>query len=309
MFLPFEKWHGCSNDFVVIWLAASDGELVINSLKRQAISLCNRHTGIGADGLLILLTQHRHDLTPYGLLIINSDGSIAKTCGNGLRCAASSVRKRHLDHGNPRELPEMVELLVEGESLLCRFLPGSLAQPLVVVEMGTPTLNSDVPWFAAAKNAWADVATATGAAATIGVCTIGNPHIVLTSEGASRELLLRLGPALQQTPLIDGVNVHLVRALEVTAPDQARAGREIGHKLVEIYEAFVWERGAGETLACGSGACAIAALALDTGLLERSAWVGIDMPGGRLYVHQDADCGSVQLAGPAVFCFSGRTEV
>ena len=309
MFLPFEKWHGCSNDFVVIWLAASDGELVANSLKRQAPRLCNRHTGIGADGLLILLTQHRNDLTPYGLVIINSDGSIAKTCGNGLRCAASSVRKRHLEHGNPHELPEMVELLVEGESLLCRFLPGSLAQPLVVVDMGTPTMNSDVPWFAAAKAACATLIPAAEAPTNIGVCTIGNPHIVLTSDEASREQLLRFGPALQQMPLSDGVNVHLVRAREVTAPDQARAGLEIGHKLGEIYEAFVWERGAGETMACGSGACAIGALALDSGLLERSAWVGIDMPGGRLYVHQDEAGGSVQLAGPAAFCYSGQAEV
>ena len=309
MFLPFEKWHGCRNDFIVLWIADSDGELVLNSLKRQAVRLCDRHSGIGGDGLLILLTKQRDDLTPYGLVIINSDGSIAKTCGNGLRCAASSVRKRHLGQGRSRELPEMVELQVEGETLLCRFLLGSVATPLVVVDMGTPVLNREVPWFEAAEQACAVVTKKAGQIASIGVCTIGNPHIVLTSEAASRELLLKLGPALQDHPLKDGVNVHLVQTRDITAKDQARAGQELGQKLTELYQAFVWERGAGETMACGSGACAIAALALATGLLERDAWVGVDMPGGRLYVKQDEANGPLQLAGPAVFCYSGQVEV
>lgn len=305
MFLPFEKWHGCLNDFVVIWISDQDGDVVEGSLKRQGKALCHRHSGIGADGVLVLRTRKRGDLMPYKLTIVNSDGSIAKNCGNGIRCAALSVLKAHREKGDPKALPEMVELDVEGEALTARFMRQAGAFPLVCVEMGVPKLGSDVAWEKVAQRE----AKRLGSFQEIGVCEIGNPHIVLTTDDASRDLVRKLGPALQKAPLADGVNVHLIKPLELTDKDQARAGVELGHRLGEGYEVFVWERGAGETMACGSGAAAVGALALASGLAERSDWIAVDMPGGRLYVKQESAKDPVLLAGPGVFVYDGKVPI
>src|SRR5205809_607514 len=140
MFLDFEKWHGARNDFIVVWISDADGEIVEGSLKRQAIALCDRRSGVGADGILILRGKKREDLTPDRLAIVNSDGSLAANCGNGLRVAALSVLKRHRELGNPKELPEAVSFRITtdpgGDEKVCRFLRPSGPWPLVAVEMG-----------------------------------------------------------------------------------------------------------------------------------------------------------------------------
>jgi diaminopimelate epimerase len=295
-----------------MWISDTDGDIVKDSLRRQAIALCDRHGGIGADGVLILHTQKRGDLTPYGLTIINSDGSVAKNCGNGLRCAALSVLKRHREQGNPKDLPEGVDLTVEGAQLTCRYLRSSGTYPLVAVEMGVPTLGDDVTWADAARSAVAKLAVdlqRSDVKSEIGICDIGNPHIVLTGDKFDRNLLLKVGPALQTAPLADGVNVHLVVPQTLSAKDQQRAGQELGFELAELFKVFVWERGAGETMACGSGACAVAALAYETGLIERDQWVAVDMPGGRLYVKHESADDPVVLAGPGQFVYKGTVSI
>lgn len=312
MFLDFEKWHGCRNDFIVTWIGDADGELVESSLRRQAVALCDRRAGIGADGILILRGKTRDALTPDRLAIINSDGSLAANCGNGLRVAALSVLKRHREKGEPKELPEAVSLTITtdpaaGEKV-CRFLRPSGAWPLVAVEMGVARTDG-VPWKADALAQLASLAKSLGApglAAEAGVCEIGNPHLVVPFEGASRELVLRLGPAMQAGTSWSGLNVHLVHSVPLTDKDQQRAGQELGGRLGELFRAYVWERGAGETEACGSGACAVAACSLASGLGERDQWIAVDMPGGRLYVKQDDPGEPVLLAGPGVFVYSGK---
>lgn len=312
MYLNFEKWHGCRNDFVVIWISDLEGEVVLDSLKRQGQALCDRHSGLGADGVLVLRTKKRGELTPYALTIINSDGSIAKNCGNGLRCAALSVLKAHREKGDPKALPEAVELEVEGNTLTCRFMRPAGQYPLVCVEMGVPKLGSSLSWEKSAAEAVKAVGSKIGMAdlaQEVGVCEIGNPHVVITTAAASRDLVLKVGPALQSTPLEDGINVHLVKAVDVNAKDQSRAGAELGHKVSEGYQVFVWERGAGETMACGSGAAAVGALALASGLVERDEWILVDMPGGRLYVSQQSPEEPVLLAGPGAFVFEGKVSI
>lgn len=304
MHLDFEKWHGCRNDFIITWISDADGDLVRDSIKRQAVAFCDRHAGIGADGILILTTKKRDDLTPYALTIVNSDGSTALNCGNGLRVAALSVLKRHKEKGDPQNLPEVVELTVEGAPKLCRFLRPSGAWPLVAVEMGVATVNDAVAWKEKARAAVSKLVSA-----EIGVCEIGNPHVVVTTDAATRELALTFGPALQTAILPGGINVHLVKSEPLTDRDQARAGTELGQRLGELFSAYVWERGAGETQACGSGACAIAACALSSGLSDRSEWIGVDMPGGRLYVKQEETDDPILLAGPGVYVYSGKLPI
>lgn len=318
MILTFEKWHGCKNDFIVTWLSDIDGDMVLDSLKRLAPKLCDRTgAGIGADGILVLHTKKRGDLTPDRLSIINSDGSTAKNCGNGLRCAALSVLKLHREKGNPQELPEAVEFNVEGRSIVCSFMLGSAVTgnasgarwPFVSVAMGEPRVGSEVPWEAAATAAVKSAASSTGVRGDFGVCDIGNPHVVIFADQATRADLQKIGPVLQAHNGGDGINVHLVTNEAVEPKDQKAAKDSIGHTIAERFRAFVWERGAGETQACGTGACAIAACAFESGLTDRSEWVAVDMPGGRLYVSQPDDGGPVTLAGPAEFVFAGQVSI
>ena len=206
MILSFEKWHGCKNDFIVTWLSDIDGEMVLDSLKRTARRLCDRTgAGIGADGILVLHTKKRGELTPDRLTIINSDGSTAKNCGNGLRCAALSVLKMHREKGNPQELPEAIEFNVEGRPIVCSFMLGAAALgkstdarwPYVSVAMGEPLVGDAVSWGSSAVSlAKSKISGTAGTAESarlrvdLGVCEIGNPHIVLFADEARREDLL-----------------------------------------------------------------------------------------------------------------------
>lgn len=323
MELAFEKWHGCRNDFVVTWLSDEDGDLVRDSIVRQARVLCDRRAGIGADGILILWTKKRHELMADRLTIINSDGSLAKNCGNGLRCAALSVLKRHRDsmrsmsveaakRNAPEILPELVSLDVDGRSMHCRFMRVGPEWPHVAVDMGTPMVGDEVPWrgavLAALREAWRRGGRKDNDYEAE-VVDIGNPHLVLQTPAASRELMLELGPALQSVAGMDGLNVHIVASKDSSDRDAQRAKQDLGQELGDIFTAFVWERGAGETWACGSGAAAIAAVSLASGLSERSLWVAVDMPGGRLYAKHEEAGESVVLAGPGLPVFSGRVTI
>jgi len=315
MFLAFEKWHGARNDFIVTWLSHNDGDIVLDSLKRSATRLCDRSgAGIGADGILVLHTARKGDLTPHKLSIINSDGTVAKNCGNGLRCAALSVLRRHRLEGNPTELPEAVEFDVEGSPKVCRFAFGSgkATWPHVSVEMGVAKVNADCSWYEQACAEIQRVAAELNLPelkTDFGVCEIGNPHLVFFVNEASREKIRKIGPAFQKSRFWDGINVHITHVEEIADKDKAAAKNAIGHKVSELFKAWVWERGAGETQACGSGACAIVACAYASGTTSRKDWVGVDMPGGRLYIHQESDDAEVQMAGPGEFVFEGAFEV
>ena len=314
MILKFEKWHGAKNDFVVVWLTSSDGEIVLDSLKRSAARICDRKgAGIAADGILVLQTKNRSDLLPYGLTIINSDGSLAQNCGNGLRCAALSVLRRHRLEGNPNELPEGIELEVEGAKKISRYTFGSgkTTWPHVTVEMGTPLLNDSCSWFESAKSEVkrvSDELKIPELLSDFGVCEIGNRHLVFFVENATRDMICRVGPAFQKSAVWDGINVHLAQAEEFSDKDKNIAKNAIGQKVSDQYKVLVWERGAGETQACGSGACAVVACAIASGSSSPADWVAVNMPGGRLYVSQEQIDGEISLAGPGEFVFEGSIE-
>ena len=315
MFLNFEKWHGARNDFIVVWIPDTDGDIILGSLLRTAAKRCDRSgAGIAADGILVLHTKRSSDLTPYKLTIINSDGTVAKNCGNGLRCAALSVLRRHRLDGNPTETPEAVEFEVEGAQKVCRFAygAGKSTWPHVTVEMGIPKVNSECSWYASAREEVTRVAAELSMPELLeefGTCDIGNPHLVFFVNEASREKVRRIGPAFQKSKHWDGINVHIAHTEEVSDKDRSAAKNTIGHKVTDVFKAWVWERGAGETQACGSGACAIVACAYASGTTSRTDWSAVDMPGGRLYIHQDAEDTEVEMAGPGEFVFQGAIEI
>ena len=308
MHIPFEKWHGCKNDFLVIWMISTDKDTVLESLKRLAPKICNRDgSGIGSDGILVIETRTRKDVEPLALHIVNADGSLANNCGNGLRCAAMSVRRKSLSEST-REV-EGVNFNVEGRSIDCRFT-GKPSNPLVAVTMPIPSVNN--------ANLWHDEVTTLFNGLSkqfkefnpeIVTVSLGNPHLVATSDESSAEISIDIGKKMQVARNGDGLNVHLARALETTEKDIQKAKQELGEPIGDLFEVWPWERGVGPTQACGTGACAVAVAAYEDGITERKDWIAIDMPGGRLYAKQSAEGEPVILAGPAAFVFAGEIEI
>jgi diaminopimelate epimerase len=316
MELEFEKWHGNKNDFIIIWF--NHDQISFDSLRRQTPALCQRDgSGIGADGIIVLHTKTARDLLPYKLSIINSDGSLAQTCGNGIRCAALSILTHHLKAEQKVEIPDALGLQLESSFVNCRFLgrlaPGRAGQlPLVVVDMGHPKVNAENSDFNEVKNFVESQAKKLGMPELTRdwhLVSISNRHLCFFLDSVNRDMIRKVGPALQASSLWDGINVHLCASKRVMDEDRRISAQVLSGPIDEIYEVFVWERGAGETQACGSGASAIGASAFASGLTDRRNWLGIDMPGGRLYVKQENAADSVTLAGPAQMVFRGRLEI
>ena len=330
MDIKFEKWHGAQNDFIVVRLPVLDQELLLGTLRRQANRLCHRHRGIGADGILVLWTRTGQEL-PEALSIVNSDGSLAANCGNGLRCAMASVlhhegAKKASPLGQGRgpkggrggsslEL-DALPLDVEGRSMVCRQIGKMGSTYFIAVEMPTPDLNEKVKWWETGKHELAQAVVESQKARGEALFAyeahgvdVGNKHLVMVSENMNREIILAVGPRLQKSAHWDGMNVHGAKPLVPSEKDQSRAGQEVGGSLNALFQVWVWERGAGETMACGSGAVAVGVQHLASGLEERDAWVGVDMPGGRLYVKQDEPDSPPILAGPAEFVYEGLLTI
>lgn len=311
MWIDFEKWHGCLNDFIVTW---ADDAMIIESLKRQAVRLCKRDgSAIGADGILILKTKNARDLNPSELIVINQDGSLAKNCGNGLRCAALSIYKRHIEAG---EMLEGVSLDLAGRHMDCRFLTkghkkATREQPFVAVTMGEPVLDAKHQAFKEIKKFAHDVfqrLLPSIRPQEIHYCELGNPHLVfLLDEQLPIKDATMVGEALQTSPYWDGVNAHFVCEEAFKTSSGEKTFLETNPD--SIYKTIPFERGVGLTQACGSGASAIGAAILGNGFVERNDWLVVKMPGGSLYVKQDAEDDPVILAGPAELSFVGKLEI
>lgn len=315
MLVSFEKWHGCHNDFIVIWSNPNEMQYLGDSLKRQAQRLCAKDgAGIGADGILVLETSSPREFVPKQLTIINRDGSLAANCGNGLRCAALSIY-RHLTDKAVHELQPSVTLTVQGEEKICHFLPMTAKKtvlPWVAVTMGTCTLNEENPWHDDVAKELAILSKKLGQpglSQNFYTAEIGNRHLAIFLDKISEELLSKVAQPLQQLWSGDGINVHLVQSSEPREEDQQLARLGGCAPLSEAHKALVWERGVGRTSACGSGACAIAVASLSNEFAERDQWVLVEMPGGSLYVQQKGRDYEAILAGSAEFVFAGTVEV
>ena len=312
MQLEFEKWHGAKNDFIVVRLDGRD-DIALSSLRRQAEKLCSQDgTGIGADGILILTKSSVELEIPDSLEIINSDGSIAATCGNGIRCAAASIL-REITAKRDYDIPDGLAIKLADRSVTCQFLSTQPDKPFVSVDMGELSLNQDD------KRKEQIAEELTKAQAELKLSTkldnwsyahIGNEHIVIVVDELTRTLLHQLGPRLQKSAHWDGINVHLIKEIDQSAvPHSSLMQKTGGQSIGSYYEALVWERGAGPTAACGSGACAIGAAVLDQGFDDREDWLGVKMPGSVLLVRQRSSEDACELAGPTELVFTGTLEL
>lgn len=272
--LRFTKMHGAGNDFVVLDLR--DGSAPPSPQLSRA--LADRHVGIGCDQILTIESpRNAGSLASYR--IWNADGSAAGQCGNGARCiaawllrdGATAAREFVLD--SP-EGSHAVQALDDGRYRVAmglpRFEPGAI-----------PLLGFDT----AADEYALDVDTGT---IRFGAVSMGNPHALIEVDDIARAPVAGLGPMLQAHPAFpDSVNVGFAR---VRARDRV--------------DLRVYERGVGETLACGSGACAAAAILVRRGRIDRR--VVIALPGGELEIDWPADDQPITMAGPATFVFEGE---
>lgn len=280
--LSFVKLHGLGNDFIVVDRRAEGTPLP----RERALALCDRHRGIGADGVLSLLPSRE---APLAMHVTNADGSVAEMCGNGLRCVVRHAVDRGL-------LPPEGGVVETGAGLRpCRVEPGGEIR----VDMGRPELRPErVPVALASPAAGERIVDAPleveGASLHFTAVSMGNPHaVIFVDAGPSlRELALQLGPALERHPLFPRrTNVEFARFV---AP--------------RVVDLVVWERGAGLTQACGTGACATAVAAVLTGRAVEGEPLEIRLPGGSLRVEVEPAFARVWMTGPAVEVFSGVTS-
>ncbi len=275
--IPFVKGHGTGNDFVI--LPDPDGALVLTPALVAA--LCDRHRGIGADGVLRVVRSAKHpDAAGFAaeaewfMDYWNADGSSAEMCGNGVRVFARYLVENDLATPSGDGLP------IATRAGVVRAVVGS---PTIAVHMAAPRVY-------AASTASLGPLTVPGVAVDC-----GNPHLVCGISAGLDALDLHVAPGVDPAVFPDGVNVEFVAAAEPV--DDADV-----HVRMRVHE-----RGSAETLSCGSGALAVGAVALrDAGL--SAGVVAIDLPGGRLTLTVTPD-GQWWLAGPAVLVAAGEVDV
>ena len=278
MRLPFIKMQGLGNDFVMLsQLVAQDWELDPDTDASRIAQLtrfvCDRHFGIGADGLIFPWPVHDGSSSTIRFVYFNSDGSQAEMCGNGMRCFAQFVKNEGL----------------VSESEFAVDTPAGAIQPAVhegtdqvTVDMGRPVVESTHETLYVAETAF-----------PVSCVSMGNPHCLIFQEDLKEPLDPAVfGPMIETHSRFPArTNVEFIEIVDR------------GHVKV-----VVWERGCGFTLACGTGACAVAVAGIALGKLDHT--VAVDLPGGTLHIQWDGRLDSpVLMRGPATRVFEGEIMV
>ncbi len=303
MELGFTKMHGTGNDFIMI--ENLDGAIALT--PEQVSALCDRHFGIGADGVILVERSSREGAAGY-MHYINGDGTLAQMCGNGVRCLAKYL----VDHGIGGEMddPHGGHLLADtlaGPRPLTYRLGADGKVTAVTVDMGAPILEAaSVPTtLAPTKRVVLPDGTAVDVVVDAPIETpfgtfgftcvsMGNPHAVTFIDHPEDLQIEGPGPFLEQAPYFpEKSNIEFARV------DRSPHGDRITMR--------VWERGCGETLACGTGACATAVAAALTGRAARVST--LVLRGGELDIRWDEATGHVSMTGPAAVSYHGTISI
>ncbi len=273
MLLKFTKMHGCGNDFMVIDLVSQYVKLKPHLIPRWA----DRHFGIGFDQLLVVEPPHS-PAADFRYRIFNADGSEVEQCGNGARCFALFVRDRKLtnkDHLVVETKGGIIELFVTGNNE-------------VTVDMGVPVLEPEKIPFIAENQAISYELATNVQDLNISAVSMGNPHSVTLVDDVKIADLETLGPLVENhSRFPQRTNAGF---MQIISPSEIRLR--------------VYERGAGETLACGTGACAAVVAGRLRGLLDET--VTVHLPGGTLTIVWPGEGQPVKMTGPCKKVFEGR---
>lgn len=270
--MKFTKMHGLGNDFVVF----TDTNGASKDYADAAIQLCDRHTGIGADGIIIVAPSQKADLC---MRIINADGSEAEMCGNGIRCFAKYVYERGIITKDEFTVETLAGIMTP------RITVENGKVTLVTVNMGKPFFApADIPMTAEGDKILNYPLSIDGETVKVSSVLLGVPHTEVFVDDVNTVPLLELGPKIEKHSVFPkGTNVNFVEVVD--------------NKTLKVR---TWERGAGATLACGTGCCGTAVVAFENGFTGREVDVQVYL--GTLHISYKED-GTVFMTGPAVESF------
>jgi diaminopimelate epimerase len=273
----FAKYEGLGNDFVVV-----DDAPAHASFTAHAIEICDRHRGVGADGVLLI----ERSADSVAMRVINPDGTRPEMCGNGIRCVAW-----HLVRTGVREAGMPFDIDTDSGMHRCRV---QLQRDGAVIEvaMRAASLEPNAIPVAAERPVIDETFDVAGASLRVSCVSMGNPHAV-TFDDVGLDARALLGPALQKHARFpQSANIGFAR---VVAPQRI--------------DLAVFERGAGFTEACGTGACACAVAAVETGRATRHAPIEVKLPGGVLTIVVGAAGERISMTGPARHVFDGELDL
>lgn len=277
--MKFTKMHGIGNDYVYVNCL----EEKIGDPARTARLVSDRHFGIGSDGLILIEPSEKADFT---MTMYNADGSQGAMCGNGIRCVGKYV----YDHGLTHQEHVRIETISGIKELDLTVREGKVE--LVRVNMGSPELTAaQIPILTQEKKAVNLTIEVDGDTYGITGVSMGNPHAVVYLEDLDNLDIEKLGPKFENHPCFpDRINTEFCRVLDE-------------HNL----QMRVWERGSGETLACGTGACAAAVSSIINGYTKEQ--VNVKLLGGSLEIYWDQENNLVYMTGPAKEVFHGEIYI
>lgn len=281
MEMKFTKMHGCGNDY--IYVDGASWQISKEQKPELVKRLSDRHFGIGGDGVIFINPSKEAD---FEMEMYNMDGSRAEMCGNGIRCVAKFVYDKGLtDKTSIRIIScgkiKYLDLFVEDGKV-----------STVKVNMGSPILRAaDIPVISDNEEVIAESIEVNGKNYKMTCVSMGNPHAVIFVDEVSTLPLETIGPLFENhVRFPKRINTEFVKVLDE-----------------ETVEMRVWERGTGETLACGTGACAVVAACVLNGLTKEQ--VTVKLLGGNLQIQWDRDANVVYMTGPAATVFEGEIQI
>lgn len=279
MLLKFYKMQGIGNDYVYINCFEND----IENPSELSKKVSDRHFGIGSDGLILLRPSSIADLK---MSMFNADGSEGKMCGNGIRCVGKLSHILGIIHGENIT----VETLSGTKQLKLNIVDGNVES--VRVNMGAPLLEREkIPVIYSEPRMVNAPITVGGVSYNITCVSMGNPHAVIFTKNIDNIDIEKVGPLFEKNDIFpESVNTEFVEVL--------------GKKDLKMR---VWERGSGETLACGTGACAVAVAAGINSISPRGEDINVHLRGGTLKINWGND--SVWMTGPAELVYTGEIEI
>ena len=280
MKIKFTKMHGCGNDYVYI----NCFEQKIDNPSQLSMRLSDRRYSIGGDGIILI---ERSNIADAKMRIFNKDGSEGKMCGNGIRCVAKYLYDNKMCKS---EKNIKIETLSGVKTLDILENNGNKAK--VKVDMGKASLNSsDIPMILSKDKVISEPITLDNDTYKITCVSVGNPHCIIFVDEVYSVNVREIGTQLSSHTIFpEGVNVEFVSVLDKNNLTMR-----------------VWERGSGETLACGSGSCASVVAAVENGFCDRNSDITVHLRGGKLNINYGDN--GLFMIGNAIKVFEGELEV
>lgn len=279
--MKFTKMHGIGNDYVYV----NCFKEVVKDPASVAKFVSNRHFGIGADGLILIKPS---DIADCEMDMYNLDGSQGAMCGNGIRCVAKYV----FDYGIVNKTSISIATKSGIKYLDLSVKDGRVS--MVKVNMGSPVLTaSQIPVVSQKEEVINEPLEVQGTTYRITAVSMGNPHAIVYMDDVDSLEIDKIGPAFENhIAFPDRVNTEFVKVID-------------SHTV----QMRVWERGSGETLACGTGACAVAVASILNGLTDGTQPVTVQLLGGNLQIFWDRQENLVYMTGPASTVFDGEIDL